>query len=229
MELWWRTFQTVDRVEIVHVDLSANLGREACALNWLDSDELHRFHRYQTNEGRRQFALCRSALRASLVNTLGCNNEDLRFSDSRQSKPVATVSGKLIQHEFNVSHSHRHALIALSAKGKVGIDVEERVVRHDMDGEIAEVFSPLERETLSNTSGENKVQMFFRLWTIKESLIKAIGKGFRLDTSTFTIPEQLIHGARRANFRFPCSPAQEWQIENLENEQFAAALAHETE
>lgn len=228
MDLWWRNFRTLDQVVIIHVDLTADSAREESALNWLDEDELHRFQRFQTNDGKRQFALCRSALRASLVNTLGCKNEDLRLSDSRQSKPVATVCGKLVHCEFNVSHSQRHGLIALSENGKVGIDVEERVVRHDIDGEISKVFSPFERKALSNTFGENKVQMFFRLWTIKESVIKAIGEGFRFDTSSFTIPECLIHGMRHAKFRFPDLPEQEWQIENLENEHFAAALTYET-
>ena len=153
----------------------------------------------------------------------------MRFSDSREAKPFAIVCGEPVHQEFNVSHSYRHALLALSEKGKVGIDVEQRVVRYDIDGEVTRVFSPIEPKTLTNTLGENRVQMFFRLWTIKESLIKAIGEGFRFDTSSFTIPEALIDGAHRANFRFPHMLDQEWQIENLENEQFAAALTHESD
>lgn len=229
MALWWRTVRSVGHVKIVHVDLSADPTREACALNWLDQEERNRHQQMQTNEGKRQFSLCRSALRASLVKILDCRNEDLRFSDSRKSKPVAFVCGKLVNQEFNVSHSYEHALLALSEKGRVGIDVEERVVRYDIGGEITKAFSPIERKALTNSLGENKIQMFFRLWTVKESLIKAIGEGFRLDTSSFTIPERLIHGARRANFHFPETPDQEWQIENLENEQFAAALTYEIE
>lgn len=227
MEIWWRPFRTVGHVRIVHVDLSADPAREACALTWLDKDERQRHQRIQPKEGKRQFALCRSALRASLIEILHCNNDDLRFTDSRESKPVAIVRDKIVQHNFNVSHSYRHGMIALSEKGRVGIDVEERVVRYDIGGEITKAFSPTERMALRNTQGDNNVQMFFRLWTIKESLIKAIGEGFRLDTSSFTIPEKLLYGAHRANFRFPHLPDQEWQIENLENEQFAAALTHE--
>ena len=226
MEPWWSPFRTIGHVRIIRVDLSAHPAREARALTWLDMDERQRHQRIQPEEGKRQFALCRSALRASLVETLHCKNDDLSFSDSRESKPVAIVCGKLVKHDFNVSHSFSHGLIALSEVGRVGIDVEERVVRYDIGGEITKAFSPTERLALKNTLGENNVGMFFRLWTIKESLIKAIGEGFRLDTSSFTIPEQLIHGARRANFRFPHLPDQEWQIENLENEQFAAALTH---
>lgn len=198
-------------------------------MTWLDMAETQRHQRIQSIDGKRQFALCRSALRASLIKKLDCKNDDLRFSDSRESKPFAIVCGERVNQEFNVTHSYRHALLALSEEGKVGIDVEERVARYDISGEITKAFSPTERKALGNTLGKNRTLMFFRIWTIKESLIKAIGEGFRYDTSSFTIPEQLIYGARRANFRFPHAPEQEWQIENLENDQFAASLTHESD
>ena len=153
----------------------------------------------------------------------------MQFSDSLKAKPVAILDGEQSSHEFNVSHSYRHALLAFSDKGRVGIDVEERIVRHDIDGEISKAFSAIERKVLRSTSGEDKVQMFFRLWTIKESLIKATGRGFRCDTSSFTIPTNLIHGARRAHFQFPHAPKARWLIENLENDDFAAALTLETD
>lgn len=229
MNPWWQSIARVQHVEIFHVDLSPNSARERCARDWLDPNELLRFHRIQTEESKRQFVLCRSALRACLIELLDCKNESLQFTDSLKAKPVAILDGEQTSHEFNVSHSYRHALLAFSDKGRVGIDVEERIVRHDIDGEISKAFSAIERKALHSTSGEDKVQMFFRLWTIKESLIKATGRGFRCDTSSFTIPTHLIHGARRAHFQFPHASKDKWLIENLENDDFAAALTLETD
>lgn len=74
--------------------------------------------------------------------------------------------------------------------------------------------------------GRDRVQLFFRLWTIKEALIKALGLGFSLDPSQFEVP-QALHQGRMSIFRFPQLPEVHWRVEYIGNEDFSAAIAHE--
>lgn len=224
---WWRPFtETADAV-IVHVDLSCQAAHAGDALEWLDRTERERCQRYRYAGPRHEFALCRAALRAVLCRQLGCRNDELAFEASAHGKPSALVRGAPAAVSFNVSHSGNHGLIALADRGRIGVDVEDRGARHDPDGPIRTVFSPMEQTELAAASGKRKVDLFFTLWTMKEALLKALAVGLSLDTAGFDIPEALRQGSRTAVFRFPHDPEVGWRLDNLGTADFAAAVAHE--
>ena len=232
---WWQPFATVGNAVIDHVDLTPHTGREASALEWLDEDERARWHRYRHPRPRRQFVLCRAALRAILCERLGCGNDYLGFAALEHGKPIALVRGTAASVQFNVSHGGRHGLIAFSDGGRLGVDVEERTPRHDPDGAIAKAFAPEERRALAAAEGDCKIRLFFRLWTCKEALIKGLGSGFSLDSASFEIPASMYHDCRpagrpairRAVFSFPHLPEVRWGLQDLSTDDFAAAVAHE--
>ena len=210
-----------------HVDLEPDAFREAEAAQWLDAAEHARLQRFRHPRRRREFILCRAALRAVLCRQIGCRNSELAFAASRRGKPFALVDGIPNSVSFNVSHSERHGLIALAPAGRIGVDVEERSARHDPDGELRTMFAPAERAELANATAHRKLHLFFTLWTMKEALVKALGEGLARDTSGFEIPPQMYRGARASGFRFPDSPSVAWRLENLSTSRFAAALAQE--
>ena len=228
-DLWWRPFGRFGGATIVHVDLRPHGRREADALKSLDEDELDRWHRYRHPRPRRQFALCRAVLRNLLCERLRCANEDLRFISLEHGKPGAVVGDEQVRASFNVSHGGNHGLVAVAPCGRLGVDVEERTLRHDPDGHIRKVFAPREQEALAAARGVCKARMFLRLWTLKEAVIKALGTGFSLDTSTFEIPPSMYCRRERrvANFRLPHLPDVRWRLEDLGTRDFAAALALE--
>ena len=88
------------------------------------------------------------------------------------------------------------------------------------------MFGPHEQSALACVHGRDRVQLFFRLWTIKEALIKALGLGFTLDVSQFEVP-QALHRGKMSMFRFPQLPEIHWRVEYIGNEDFSAAIAHE--
>ena len=227
-DTWWHSLREAGDTAIIHVDLRPDAGREADALKSLDQDELDRWHRYRHPRPRRQFVLCRAVLRGILCERLRCANEDLRFVALEHGKPGAFVGDEPVRASFNVSHGGNHGLVAVAPRGRIGVDIEERHARHDPDGHIRKVFAPREQEALAVARGAHKTRMFFRLWTLKEAVIKALGTGFSLDTSTFEIPSSMYRrGARRASFRLPQLPHVRWLLEDLGNTDFAAAIAVE--
>lgn len=171
--------------------------------------------------------LCRAALRTLLCARAGCENNELNLIPDGRGKLSAFVEGELLPHQFNVSHSRSHGLLAFAPRGQLGVDVEDWDPRRPIDGAIRRVFSHTEQSALEQAPREERRRLFFRLWTIKEALIKATGEGFRRETNKFSVPESMIMGAKTATLRLNDIPNIEWRLFNLESERFAAALAHE--
>ena len=74
---------------------------------------------------------------------------------------------------FNTSHSGKYALCVISDV-EVGCDIEEI---KDYKPRVAErIFTAKENYYIELSS--DKADMFYRLWTLKESYLKCIGKGF---------------------------------------------------
>lgn len=104
--------------------------------------------------------------------------------------------------------------------------MEERIARRDLDGIGSLVYGPAERRLLAAAEGDDKAHLFFRLWSMKEALIKALGAGFSLNLSRFEVPGSMLRGVRSSLFRFLHASADSWRLLDLGEERFAAALAH---
>lgn len=224
---WWRPFASSGPVRVFHVDLAAHSRHEAAAWEWLAEDERRRGTRFHYAGPRRQFSLCRGALRAVLGQELGCENRDLAFGSERRGKPFALVGGKRAPIDFNISHSGVHGLIALSREGRVGADVEERRSRDSLPGLVGTVFSPREQGILAGLEGRRWLEAFLRFWTIKEALAKAWGTGLHTDFSGFQAPPEILDGRRTGVFACPRLSATAWRVEDLGNGELAAAVAYE--
>ena len=224
---WWSFFKAIDGITVIHIDLDPDDVEETEALAWLDQDEKERWRRFRIGQPRRQFAFCRAALRANLCGCLGCGNGHLSFGYLQHGKPFAIVGGKASAIRFNVSHSGTHGMIALGSQGQLGLDLEIRSARRDLDGAGAIAYGPNERAALAKAGGYGKVELFFKLWTIKEALIKAFGTGLSLHPAGFEIPLPMLRGANSGIVRLPDMQPNKWRLEYWGEDRFAAALAYE--
>ena len=170
--------------------------------------------------------MCRAATRAVLCDRLDCGNEQLTCGASRYGKPFALLDRRPAPISFNVSHSGSHGLVGIATRGRLGVDIEERTLRYDLDPLVEYVLGPNEQASLALESETGKANLFFKLWTIKEALLKALGTGFHLDISQFEVPSVIRTGSE-GTFRFPHMPAVKWHVEYLGNDDYAAATAHE--
>jgi 4'-phosphopantetheinyl transferase len=84
---------------------------------------------------------------------------------------------------FSLSHSGNFACLALSPTSPVGIDLEiRREENFEALGKVA--FHPAELDFLSKKPG---MELFFDIWTAKESYAKMIGTGFSVEPSQFCV------------------------------------------
>lgn len=84
---------------------------------------------------------------------------------------------------FNISHSGMYVVCALSQSCKLGIDLEE-VRSIDVDT-FSNCFSASEWLYLKNA--DDPLLVFYKLWTRKEAVIKADGRGLQIPLSCFEV------------------------------------------
>ena len=110
----------------------------------------------------------------------------IRLVERSYGKVAADENGKLhtTRAEFNLSHSGHFVVFAIS-DSPVGIDIES--LGRNMD--IARrVMTEEEYEDYIGTVDEkDREDVFIRMWTAKESYMKALGLGFRLAPETFRV------------------------------------------
>jgi len=156
-------------------DLEGPHDHEA-AFELMSEDERARAHRFVFEVHRRRFIACRALVRTLLAERVGGRPRDVRFEYGPVGKPaLAGVGDDGLQ--FNVSHSDRQALVALSEGRVIGIDLQQMRPIADVDRLAATVFSDAEREALSRVPPGERLQGFYNGWTRKEAYIKARGEG----------------------------------------------------
>lgn len=161
-------------VEVVWGTVAAVLAAEPDPLTLLDAGERARLERLTNPAVRGRFLAGRVLMRRRLAARLGCDPQDLRLGLGPRGKPDLEPPAAFA---FNLAHTADAVALALAPAATVGLDVE--LVR--ALGSAAQIarrrFTPAEAEWLSASPAERRQRDFFRLWTAKEALLKALGHG----------------------------------------------------
>ena len=126
---------------------------------------------------RLQYSASRACLRHVLSLYTGLPPSDLTFTTNACGKPsLANTPGPA----FNLTHSGGLGLIAVYAGTTVGVDIEHSRRKDKLAGIAARVFSPPELAAWQTLPPVAQPDAFYRLWTIKEAVLKAAGCGFSI-------------------------------------------------
>ena len=117
---------------------------------------------------------------------------------------------------FNLSHCGDVVLLALGHGIELGVDIEALRPRPRALQLAQRYFTAAEAAALAALPEDVRLQAFYRLWTAKEAVLKALGRGlafglhrvgFRLETGgTAVLPEDFAHAA---------APASAWSLHAL--------------
>jgi 4'-phosphopantetheinyl transferase len=118
----------------------------------------------------------RAPLRALLGVYLGLPAEAVELIDAEHGRPeLIQPWGQWLQ--FNWSHSGDAALIAVARGCAPGIDIERMRNRPHAMEIAARFFHPAETAALAHIDQAGRSQAFLALWTGKEAVLKATGRG----------------------------------------------------
>ena len=150
-------------------------GPEVWAL--LDDRERERAERFIHNRDRYRYVAAHAGLRLALAAETGQPPRALRFAVTARGKPVL----ERIPLAFNLSHSGDLAVVATCRNGDIGIDIETAGRMRDLDGLADMVMTAEEGAAFAALPGDLRKAAFLHLWTRKEALLKADGRGLMHD------------------------------------------------
>lgn len=140
----------------------------------LSTGERERAERYKFDRPREQFVAARGQLRHLLGRYLDIPSGAVELVPEPDGKPVVPRSSI----HFNVTHSGKWGLIVVVGR-RVGVDLEQLRDMPNAAGLVERFFGPEEREQFVALPDELKLTGFFRGWTCKEALLKAVGTGIQ--------------------------------------------------
>jgi 4'-phosphopantetheinyl transferase len=124
---------------------------------------------------------------------------------------------------FNWSHSGNHALIAVGRGVAPGIDLELLRPRPRALEIAARYFSDDEAEALAALPADSRAAAFLELWTAKEAVLKALGRGLAFGLDRLTIDRNTDCLTLR---RLEGEDVGTWQLQRLPvDDALVAALA----
>ncbi|MFC1574623.1 4'-phosphopantetheinyl transferase family protein [Gemmatimonadota bacterium] len=182
-------------------------------MNWLSAEETARAEQVGTGLLGRRLVARQGVLRGLLGRALGQSPGDVRLLYGEEGKPSVEAEPALF---FSLSHSGPVALVALAWHRRVGVDVEERRVREDLEGLAGRVFSPDETEALTALPTTARREAFYRGWTRKEALAKALGKGIASSFHRFSVSLEPAESSSLAHLDLPGESALSWTLLDLE-------------
>ncbi|WP_166240021.1 4'-phosphopantetheinyl transferase family protein [Paenibacillus turpanensis] len=147
------------------------------AFAYLPPSKQQKLRRYRVKQSYYQSLVGEVAVRVYAILSLKIANDKLKFRANEYGKPMLVNDERF---QFNISHSGEWvACVVGLGSGAAGVDIE---AVKPLDLSIAESFcSPQEMACLQTlTSSKEQLSYLYDLWTLKESFIKADGRGLSL-------------------------------------------------
>lgn len=156
----------------------------------LTIDEIARARRLQRPADRELYLLAHVMLRDVLAHYLSLTPLEIVLNSAAHGKPFLAGSHCTDLH-FNLSHSGDAVLCALTRGREIGVDIEAAVPSEDLLSVAAYFFAPDEYAALAARNGDDRVALFYLLWTRKEAYLKACGKGHSHPLNAFSVMPSL--------------------------------------
>jgi 4'-phosphopantetheinyl transferase len=150
----------------------------------MNGEEQGRARRFAHDRDRHSFVAAHGGLRLLLAAMRDASPASVEFSADPFGKPRLVRSGGV---EFNMSHSGGIVLIGFARDMAVGVDVEARRPMSDRSQIVRRYFHPGEVADFADVPDDQAEDAFFRCWSRKEAVVKALGLGMSLDLHRYRV------------------------------------------
>jgi 4'-phosphopantetheinyl transferase len=138
--------------------------------------------RYKFPQDQQRYFIGQLMVRCFYSELLKIPMQSVEFEYNEQEKPFLKNNQEQF---FNISHSGAYVVVCYSDR-PVGVDVE--CIKKDRRKVAERFFTPQEINDIhQQESEEQQISYFYRLWTLKESYMKAVGDGMTMSLSSFSI------------------------------------------
>ena len=212
-----------DEVRIFSFEFSSLIENKKACVNLLTQNEITRAGRFIHMIDFNRFVVGRTIVRTILSQFLECRPHEVTLKYENGRPMLAGNFEKSVY--FNITHSGKSVMVALSSMSQIGIDVElPRTHISDLKRLACQVMTDQEyKDFIDIKCGSNKA--FYRLWVRKEAVLKCIGSGFLID------PRQIHVGHEESAQTKICFQGKQYDVQQR-TARFSAldhlwAIAHE--
>jgi 4'-phosphopantetheinyl transferase len=142
--------------------------------SYLSLKEQEQAEKYAFPYLRRRYIISHGLLRILIEKYTSINPSDIEYTYNKYKKPFLKQSPELY---FNMSHSKEYVSYVFSYNVLVGIDIEFINSDIDINNLLSFIASPNEIIDFSMLDTQYKLLTFYKVWTMKESFLKALGIG----------------------------------------------------
>lgn len=153
----------------------------------LDPDEATRAARFRFDIHRRRFTVGRGFQRHVLGAYLGRRPESLVYTHGPKDKPYLAPGESPEPLFFNLSNSEELAILGITRRCEIGVDVEHLRELSDLEALAERFFSAAESRVLLPLPESQHIEAFFNCWTRKEAYLKAVGTGLSAPLDRFDV------------------------------------------
>ena len=152
----------------------------------LSAVEVDQAMRLRSVRARAAYVACRSLLRALVSTYAHVPVDQIEIGQGEYGKPVVTYpTGKCV--EFNISHSRQVSVLAMAPAVPIGVDVVEVAEVPEGQGFARRVLTDRELGVWSALQHNRRAEWLGRVWAAKESYLKWIGVGLKVDPRTVDV------------------------------------------
>lgn len=142
---------------------------------YLSPQETEKSHRFRFRGDSESYVVVHGFLRRILGLHLGIPPSSIELEYNKYGKPLLPERyGKVF---FSLSHSRELSVISFNLRSETGIDVEYMDPEFDFRSVAEYCFSDEEQQQI-NPGTPGDADRYYRSWTRKEALLKALGTGF---------------------------------------------------
>lgn len=120
-------------------------------------------------------------IRVIVIKKFNLRNDDIEFYYNCNGKPYLK---NFKNFKYNISHSYE-IITCVVGEHDIGVDVE--YIRNTNLLVAKRFFTKEEYKYIQYFEFSKRIDIFFRIWTLKESFLKAIGTGLKLPLDSFNL------------------------------------------
>jgi 4'-phosphopantetheinyl transferase len=157
--------------------------------NWLSEGELSVLSGLRFEKRRNDWRLGRWTVKQAIRTYLAqpdCTLSSLEIRAASDGAPEVFQNNEALNISISISHAAQRSLCAVGPQNcAIGCDLEVLELRED--SLIKDYFTPEEIKLCFNATPDNRTIMTNLIWSAKESMLKSLREGLRMDTRSVQV------------------------------------------
>jgi len=159
--------------------------------DWLSPEERTRYDGMRFPKRRMEWLLGRLTAKTLLTRCLSelatVPFDHITIGNHPEGAPFVSIEGLSTPIQLSISHRQGMAVAALSVNPGISLGIDLEWVEDHPQSFYEDFFTPGELDIMAGMPADRQAWVGTLIWSAKEAVLKALGKGLRMDTRTVDI------------------------------------------